>query len=235
MTIPDLVREAKACFEAGAEALHAHLRDSEQRHILDAGLYRELLTELSAAVPKLLVQVTTEAVGRYSAAEQRALVRDLLPGHVSIALREMSDGEDDARLRAFYHWAHEAGIGVQHILYSPRDLVEMAGFLARDVIPEEDLEVLFVLGSYAGTRDSQPDDLFGFLEARTGPLVDAAFAVCAFGRLETACLVQAVGQGGKARIGFENNLLNADGSFARDNAERVEDLVRALRATPAAV
>ncbi len=30
---------------------------------------------------------------------------------------------------------------------------------------------------------------------------------------------------GKARIGFENNRLNADGSLVTDNAERVTELV----------
>jgi uncharacterized protein (DUF849 family) len=32
-------------------------------------------------------------------------------------------------------------------------------------------------------------------------------------------------QGGKARIGFENNRLNMDGTTAANNAERVRELV----------
>ncbi len=45
--------------------------------------------------------------------------------------------------------------------------------------------------------------------------------VCAFGHGETAALAAALKAGGKARVGFENSLWNADGSLARDNAERV--------------
>ncbi|MDZ4135170.1 MAG: 3-keto-5-aminohexanoate cleavage protein, partial [Paracoccaceae bacterium] len=45
--------------------------------------------------------------------------------------------------------------------------------------------------------------------------------LCAFGAAETACLAAAFAQGGKARVGFENSLWHADGSLARDNAERV--------------
>jgi uncharacterized protein (DUF849 family) len=48
--------------------------------------------------------------------------------------------------------------------------------------------------------------------------------VCAFGQNETTCLRAAYLAGGKVRIGFENSLLNADGSFAADNAERVAEI-----------
>ena len=50
------------------------------------------------------------------------------------------------------------------------------------------------------------------------------WAVCAFGRGETACLIEAHRCGGKLRVGFENSLLHADGTIARDNAERVTAL-----------
>ena len=49
-----------------ALAIHFHVRDADQRHILDAGLYREALLTLRQAVPDMHLQITTEAVGRYS-------------------------------------------------------------------------------------------------------------------------------------------------------------------------
>ena len=39
----------------------------------------------------------------------------------------------------------------------------------------------------------------------------------------------AAGKGGKTRIGFENSLYNRDGSLADSNAQRVRELVSALR------
>jgi uncharacterized protein (DUF849 family) len=56
-------------------------------------------------------------------------------------------------------------------------------------------------------------------------LPDADWAACAFGPQETACLIEAMGHGGKTRIGFENNRLNTDGQVAANNAERVTELV----------
>ena len=66
ITISEIVREAVNCFNKGANAIHAHVRDKKGDHCLDVGLYRELLSELDMKVPELPVQITTEAVGKFS-------------------------------------------------------------------------------------------------------------------------------------------------------------------------
>jgi len=89
MTIPETVEAARAGFAAGAGALHAHVRDETGAHVLDAGLYRELIAEMARAVPDMPVQITTEAVGRYSPADQRAVVRAVGPVAVSVCLARL--------------------------------------------------------------------------------------------------------------------------------------------------
>lgn len=230
ISIEETVQAAKACFEAGAEGLHAHVRDADGAHVLDAGLYRELLREMAITVPEMRVQITTEAVGRYSPAEQRALVREVMPEAVSIALREMCPDEDTGEVREFYHWAADSWIAVQHILYSPEDVARFLRFVDTGVIPGGCSQVLFVLGRYAENQESVPEDLDPFLVelAKRPADLELDWAVCAFGHHETDCLVYAVEKGGKARIGFENGLWNRDGSLAIDNADRIRDLVAAL-------
>ena len=154
-----------------------------------------------------------------------------MPDAVSIALREMCPDEDTGEARVFYHWAAEAGIAVQHILYSPEDLERFLRFADGGVIPGTSSQVLFVLGRYAENQESVPEDLDPFLEAldRCPSGLDLDWAICAFGHRETECLVYAVEKGGKARIGFENGLWNRDGVLAADNADRVRDLVTALK------
>lgn len=227
VTIPQIVADARACFAAGAEGIHAHVRDAAGRHVLDAGLYRELLAELATAVPGMVVQLTTEAVGRYTPEEQRALVRDLRPAQVSVALREMTAGQDAAVLTQFYHWAADADVAIQHILYAPDEVRMVEALVSRGVIPGDRLELMFVLGRYDAAHDSRPADLEPFLAERQGAIAGAGWAVCAFGRNETACLLSGLRRGGKARIGFENNLLGADGRPAASNAARVRELVEA--------
>ncbi|GAB4353721.1 MAG: 3-keto-5-aminohexanoate cleavage protein [Oricola sp.] len=225
VTVPQIVATAKACFAAGAGGIHAHVRDADQAHVLDAGLYGELIAELAREVPGMAVQITTEAVGRYSPEEQRAVVRAVMPEMVSVALREMiPDAETDEAAR-FYAWAHEAQIAVQHILYAPEEVTRLAALAAEGAVPRNGMQLLFVLGRYARNQESDPADLKPFVDAMTASGLSADWAVCAFGRGETAVLGAAFAAGGKARVGFENSLWNADGSLAADNAERVRAVV----------
>jgi 3-keto-5-aminohexanoate cleavage enzyme len=228
VTIPETVAAAKAAFEAGAGALHAHVRDAEGRHSLDAGLYRELRAEMAREVPAMPVQITTEAAGLFAPPAQRAVLREVLPEGASVALREMVTGDTpDAETRRFYAWAEEAGIAVQHILYDAGDAARLASWVRAGHLPAP-VQCIFVLGAYAPPRDGRPEELHGFLDALAPFGSGLDWAACAFGAAETACLVTAEALGGKMRIGFENNLNGPDGTQAPDNAARVRDLMAAL-------
>jgi len=228
VTIPEIVACARDCHAAGADGLHAHVRDSEGRHVLDAGLYAELLAELARQVPAMQVQITTEAVGRYAPADQRRLVEALRPRMVSVALREITAEPDMALTRRFFAFCAEADIAVQHILYDPADVARLGALVADGTVPAPGLQVLHVLGRYSPGQVSSPGDLGAPLAAQDRAGLTPDWAVCAFGPGETACLLAAVAQGGKARIGFENNLVMRDGSLARDNAARVADFMSLL-------
>ncbi|MCB1394479.1 MAG: 3-keto-5-aminohexanoate cleavage protein [Rhodobacter sp.] len=228
MTIPETVACAGACATAGAGAIHAHLRDAQGRHWLDAGAYRELIAEMERTVPAMPVQITTEAAGRYDPADQRALLRQVTPEGVSIALAEMLADGDRAAARRSYHALAEAGVAVQHILYDAGQVDWLARELASGTLPDTPLQLLFVLGRYTEGQRSTPAMLAPFLVALDALTkrheAGTDWAVCAFGPTETACLAAARRAGGKARVGFENNLFMADGRRARDNAERVAEI-----------
>jgi uncharacterized protein (DUF849 family) len=226
VTIPEIVETARACHMAGADAIHAHTRDGDGHHVLDAGYSREMLVELSRVVPELEVQITTEAVGRYSPDEQRQLVTEVMPKAVSVALKEMTSDDNVAAQRKFYFDAVEANIKVQHILYTPDDVIQLGVFVAEGRIPDKDLSMLFVLGQYATGKPGLPEDLKEFLSTlKTSDLADGArFMVCAFGQMEQACLFAAAKAGGDCRVGFENNHLRPDGTPAIDNAAQVASL-----------
>lgn len=231
VTIPEIVACAAECFAAGADGIHAHVRDAEGQHVLDAGLYAELTAELACAVPGMAVQITTEAVGRYTPAEQRALVASLRPASVSVALREIV-AEPDARLtRTFFHDCVAGGTAVQHILYSAEEVDLLAALVADGTVPDGPLQLLHVLGRYTAGQTSCPSDLAAPLARQRAACLRADWAVCAFGPDETDCLMAARREGGKVRIGFENNLFMADGSLAASNAARVSELVSRLANT----
>lgn len=225
VAIPEIVACAAACFAAGADGIHAHVRDAEGRHVLDAGLYAELMAELARTVPGMAVQITTEAVGLYTPADQRALVARLRPASVSVALREITAEPDTRLTRAFFHDCAEGGTAIQHILYSAEEVDGLAALVAEGTVPDGPLQVLHVLGRYTAGQTSSPADLAAPLARQRALGLRPDWAVCAFGPEETACLLAARREGGKMRIGFENNLFMADGSLAPSNAARVAELV----------
>ncbi|MDA7981662.1 MAG: 3-keto-5-aminohexanoate cleavage protein [Alphaproteobacteria bacterium] len=228
VTIAEIVKTAAACHAAGAEGLHAHVRDAEGKHTLDAGLYRELLAEMARAVPEMRVQITTEAAGIYSPEEQVRVVREVCPRGVSAALRELTAGDDIGLARDFYHWALGEGIVVQHILYGVDDVARLAELVKGGVVPSGGLAVLFVIGSYTG-GSGDGDGLASFLGNMDVLGSDVEWAACAFGRDEIRVLAEAWDWGGKCRIGFENNLLRENGHIAVSNEERVHALIEEIK------
>lgn len=230
LTLSEIVATARACHAAGADAIHAHVRDASGMHSLDAGLYRELLTEMAHTVPDMPVQITTEAVGHYSAAEQRALLRSLQPEGVSISLAEMLADGDRAASRRCYHALADAGVAVQHILYDASQVTALAGEITAGTIPADGLQVLYVLGRYTDGQQSDPSMLTPFLDTMRSTGLAPDWAICAFGAAETACLRHAHALGGKLRVGFENNLWMVDGTLARDNAARVSEIASIVHA-----
>ena len=225
ITAAEIAETAEACWRAGAGAFHLHVRDDEGKHTLDPGRYREAISAVEEATDRqMAIQVTTEAVGLYRPEEQVAVVEALAPTAVSVALRELYlDRSSDAIAGKFYRWAREAGIAVQHILYSPDEVIQLSALISRGMIPGDRHAAIFVLGRYTTDQQSRPEDLDPFVRAMEGSgLSDRLdWMVCAFGVAETTCLAYALARGGHARVGFENSLWNADGSLALSNEQRV--------------
>jgi uncharacterized protein (DUF849 family) len=230
MTPHELAATAAACLEAGASMIHAHVRDPDGGHLLDADAYRAAIAAIRAAVgDRLVIQITSEALGIYSPVEQMAVVRQVRPEAVSLALRELlPDDSHEAGFGELLAWLRREKIVPQIILYTPEEAVKLATLKERGLIPFEDIPVLYVLGRYSAGQKSSPGDLLPFLSP--GMPRFRHWSVCAFGARETACVTAGALLGGHIRVGFENNLFLPDGSPARDNAELVAAAATAVGA-----
>lgn len=220
VTPAEVAREAARCREAGAGMLHLHVRDAAGGHSLDPDAYRQSIAAVRREVGSdLLIQVTTESVGIFGPAAQMAAMRALRPDAFSTAVRELiPDAAAESAAAAFLEEQTAAGTLVQCILYAVEDLRRFDDLVARGVIPDRRLSVLFVLGRYTVGQRSSPADLLPYLSAYTHPF---PWMMCAFGPLEAACAATAAALGGHVRVGFENNLHLADGTPAPDNAALV--------------
>ncbi len=225
----ELARCAAECLEAGAAMIHVHVRKPDGTHLLDADAYRAALAAIRAEVGgKLVVQITSEALGIYSPAEQIAVVRAVRPEAASLALREVTpDAASEPAFLDLLGWMARERVAPQIILYAPEEAVRLAALRDAGKLPWDDIPVLYVLGRYTVGQKSAPADLLPFLDA--GMPRFAHWSVCAFGQREAACVAAGALLGGHVRVGFENNLLLPDGSVATGNAELVDMAAALLR------
>ena len=146
VTINEIVETAKLCFEEGAEGIHFHLRDEKGDHILNSEMCSKALNDLQLSVPNMHLQVTTEAVGRYSPAEMRKLAYEVAPPGISIGIREMIPSripsEEDVKL---YQSLTENGTKIQHICYEPEDLDLLSNLLDKGKISKDGTWCLFAV------------------------------------------------------------------------------------------
>ena len=224
----ELAWTAAACRDAGAAMIHLHVRDEAGRHLLDAAAYARALQAVRAEVKEsMVIQITSESLGLYTPAEQRAVVEAVRPEAVSIALRELlPEGGDEREFAAFLERLRAVQVAVQVILYEPAEAVRLGDLQRRGLVPEEQIAVLYVLGRYTPGQLSQPEDLAPFLAP--GAPRFGSWMTCAFGRNEAACVLAGAEAGGGLRVGFENNLWLPDGTLAPANAALVQRVAEGL-------
>lgn len=224
----ELAVEAENCMKAGAAMIHLHVRDENGKHTIEPKYYRPVITAIRNRIGDgLIIQATTEAVGQYSAEQQMAMVRDLKPEAVSMAIGELCPNGQEEKASGFFKWVMDNQISAQYILYSVEDIERFIDLHSRGVIPGKRPSILLVLGRYSRDLTSDPKELLPMLEALNG--FDCDWAVCAFGANEADCMALAATHGGHARIGFENNMLMADASIAPDNAALISSFAARVK------
>ena len=225
----ELAVEVENCVAQGAAMVHLHARTAQGAHSLEVednlAVYHAVKQRLG---DKVIIQLTTEAVGIYDPDQQMDLIRAIEPEAASFALVELIPSpEHEEAAKAFFHWLTLRNITSQYIVYSPEQLSYYLDLRERGILPAEQHHLLFVLGRYNEKLESEPSDLDPFLEL-VKQLGGVRWAVCAFGPKEQECLLKAARMGGDVRIGFENNLYTTEQTLADSNASQVKSLVTAL-------
>lgn len=227
---------AYECEQAGAQAIHLHVRADNFKHILDVKKYKDTTNAIKKRCSKdFIIQATTEAVGMYEATEMIALIKELKPQATSVAIRELILNDTKKELQAakdFYSFARRENIGVQHILYSPDDVKRFANLLEKEVIQGDKHSILFVLGRYSKDQRCDAKGLIPYLQSLKDLSLekDVHWMLCAFGEMEIPSLLAASVLGGHNRIGFENSRMKPNKSRALSNQNQVQYLKTQLEA-----
>lgn len=249
ITAAQLADTAVHILQTGARMLHLHVRDEYGRHTLAASTYQIASKAIRATVGnELFIQFTSESAGMYTAAQQRQAIYALsggdgnrlgrcdkeiadedgrktgtLPDGISIAPCELIRTPDavPAAKKLFHHLARH-NIVAQYILYSFEDIARYHTLLEQEIIPPDNHSVLLVVGK-PNVPPATLQQMLDALQTSTNQMPN--WMVCAFGKHEFACLVEATKLGGHVRVGFENNLYLNSGEMASNNAQLVTQFI----------
>jgi len=223
ITPADLAQCAEEVLEAGASILHMHVRDENDQHTLDIDRYRRAIDAVRDRVgTDLIIQVTTESVGKYTRREQINLIKTLQPEAVSVAFREICpcDSDSEETLDTF-NWMKNERIWPQIILYNATDLQRFEKICQNPKFEAQEPFILRVLGGRLHTESETTEDIQDISDK--APFLLKNWAVCCFGKQENIIASMAAKLGGHVRVGFENNICRSDMSLVDNNAELVRN------------
>lgn len=232
--------------EAGAAAVHIHVRHPDGRPSMELAHYQEVVERIRARNTALIVNLTTGPGGRYQPSDENPAVAGprtnllqpekrvahilaLKPDIATLDLNTMTFGREvvintPRSVAAMAEAMYEAGVLPEIELFDSGDCQLCADLLAQGKLRAPGLASL-VLGVKYGFP-ATPETLF---YARS--LVPAGIAWTGFGigRSAYPLLAQSYLLGGHVRIGLEDAIYIAKGEFAPSNAAMVEKAVWIVR------
>lgn len=239
ITPSQLVETSLESAEAGAAAVHIHVRDPKTgAPSMDVELYREVVEALRRHRPDLIINLTTGPGGRFVPSddaphvagpgttllppEQRvAHIAALRPDICSLDLNTMNSGDQvvmntPRNVRRMASVIREAGSVPELECFDTGDLV-----LAQALIADGTLQAPGLYTFVMGVAYGMPFSPAAMALARSLVPADASWSAFAVGRNAFAAVAQAYLLGGNVRIGLEDTIYLERGVLARSNAELV--------------
>jgi len=246
VTPEQIANECLASAEAGAAAVHIHVRDpATGRPSMELEHYRDVVDRIRKRNKSLIINLTTGPGGRFvpdandpkiyapgttlvppeKRVEHIAIIK---PDICSLDLNTMNSGADvvintPRNVRIMANVMREAGVTPELEIFDSGDI-----HLARDLIADGTLQGpglwTFVTGVKYGFNSS-PETL---MYARSLLPAGAIWSAFGIGRFEFQFVALAMCAGGHVRVGMEDNIYLEKGVLAKSNAELVTKAKRII-------
>jgi 3-keto-5-aminohexanoate cleavage enzyme len=238
-TIPEMVREAKSAYDAGASIIHLHVRYDDGTPTQDKERFRVIINAIKDVCPDVIIQPSTGgAVGMTD--DERLQPTELYPEMATLDCGTLNFGGDEIfvntenTIKNFGSRMIERGIKPELEVFD-KSMIEMALRLHKKGFIQCPMHFDLVMGVNGGIGG----DLRDFVFMRGSLPADVTYTVAGVGRYEFPLAMAAIVDGGHVRVGFEDNVYLSKGVLAKSNGELVEKVVQMAKlmgreiATPA--
>ena len=224
VTPEEIARDVRRCADAGAAVFHVHARDNEEKPSLDISIFKEIVRQIKAVAPEVIVQLSTGARAGKDW-EDRAMPVRLLPemGSFTTGSNNLPGiiYENSPQFIEFLATVfQETGVKPEIEIFEP-GMINNANFLVRKGYLTAPLHFDFVMGA----TGSMPGSIKNLLFLTESVPAGSTWTVAGIGKNEIPLATAAILMGGHVRVGLEDNLTLPDGSPA-SNPALVETVVR---------
>ena len=238
-TVEEMVREAKAAYEAGAAIIHVHVREDDGTPTQDRERFRVVMDAIRKELPDvIMIPSTGGATGMTP--EERLQPTELMPEMATLDCGTCNFGDDVFEntmptMRAFGKRMIENNIKPEYECFEIGHLDTVLNMAKKGEVPGAPMQFNFVLG-VAGCTPATVDNL-AFLVSKIP--AGSTWTVTGVGRSAWAMAAAGIVMGGNVRVGFEDNVYLGKGHKAASNGELVAKVVRLAKelgreiATPA--
>ena len=238
-TKEEMVREAKAAYDAGAAVIHVHVRTDDGKPTQSKERFAEILPAIQEACPEaILIPSTGGATGM--SPEERLQPTELMPEMATLDCGTCNFGDDIfvndmATMRAFGKRMIENNIKPEYECFEIGHLDTILTMAAKGEVPGAPMQINIVTG-VAGCMPATVDNL-AFMVSKLP--AGSTWTVSGIGRGTWPMVAAGIIMGGHVRVGFEDNVYLERGRKATSNGELVEKVVRIAKelgreiATPA--
>lgn len=229
-TVEEVVREAKAAYDAGASIIHLHVRNDDGTPTQDINRFKECMDAIKEVCKDAIVQPSTGgAVGMSN--EERIQPVNLSPEMATLDCGTCNFGGDDIFVNT-ENTIKEFGKKMIDLNVKPeievfdKGMVDMALRLNKKGFINDNMHFNFVMGVNGGISGTYRDLMF----MRQSIPSNATFTVSGVGRCQFDMIALSVLMGGHVRVGFEDNVYMEKGVKAKSNGELVQKAANIVRA-----
>ncbi|MEA1971999.1 MAG: 3-keto-5-aminohexanoate cleavage protein [Candidatus Cloacimonadota bacterium] len=229
ITPAEQIKDAKACYEAGARVLHLHIREDDGTPSQSLERFREVIEGVRKEVPEMLIQISTGGAVGVSFEERMAPIQlkpdmaTLNAGTLNFGNQVFINSPTDIKKLAEYFKENKVAPEIE--VYESGMIDYVAYLVKKGFIIHEPLHVQFVLGVPGGMSGKAKNVLY-MAEHLKETIPTATWGIAGIGRYELPDAYLALVMGGHIRVGFEDNIFYHKNILAESNAQLVARVAR---------